>query len=571
MTKIYALILVLTLCNEGLYAQSAACDSMIAKANQFYNENDYIRSLEYAQKAIELASTPKQKADAHMQAGRNLKQRKAFDDAMRHYYIALNIRKNILYDPQATARTLTTISAAALDMENDTLAYFSAYTAVQTLKGLHTPEADSILPMACNNLANAYEQLDSLEKAVSTNLEGLKAFETTRDTSTKIIGEYGLAKRLMTMQDFSEAGKHLDIAFDFSRNQQSPDTALLVLIYELKGVLAMRSQKAEQAIEYFETAKRLCLKEDLPQVQLAHLCFNLGEAYEAEDRLLEAVKAYECAEQNSKKGSEDAFSIAHFAQTRLETVGLAIQKAKYSRWIFLSLIGLCLALIALLAVLFLNYKREKIQALTNERLLIKERENSSLKDEMTKLRHDIVKNFLETINGLISTANRQKNDETFRQIRYLTNKVLIQIGYARIVRDEALTLKAFAEDMYIQAGIVSMRAVVNNSDYDDLPDIPLSREIRDQLSAIVMEAFTNIRKYAFDENDVQGKAEIRFEYNYEQGLLLKIRDYGKGFELNKVGRSGLKNMEDRARAIGASLVIISEPGQGTSIEIHLPH
>jgi signal transduction histidine kinase len=49
---------------------------------------------------------------------------------------------------------------------------------------------------------------------------------------------------------------------------------------------------------------------------------------------------------------------------------------------------------------------------------------------------------------------------------------------------------------------------------------------------------------------------------------LLIRDNGKGFDITQetVG-NGLKNMKNRAMEMGATFLIESEPGRGTTIQL----
>ena len=50
-------------------------------------------------------------------------------------------------------------------------------------------------------------------------------------------------------------------------------------------------------------------------------------------------------------------------------------------------------------------------------------------------------------------------------------------------------------------------------------------------------------------------------------VLIQITDNGIGFnESNKIG-NGMQSMEERAKEIGATLSISSNPGEGTSIEV----
>ncbi|HEX2186428.1 MAG TPA: ATP-binding protein, partial [Chloroflexota bacterium] len=56
-------------------------------------------------------------------------------------------------------------------------------------------------------------------------------------------------------------------------------------------------------------------------------------------------------------------------------------------------------------------------------------------------------------------------------------------------------------------------------------------------------------------------------------LVLSVRDDGKGFEPQR-GQSanghGLRNMAERARALGGQLSVLSEPGRGTEIRLEVP-
>ena len=54
-----------------------------------------------------------------------------------------------------------------------------------------------------------------------------------------------------------------------------------------------------------------------------------------------------------------------------------------------------------------------------------------------------------------------------------------------------------------------------------------------------------------------------------QTVLLSIRDDGRGFDPDKIphNRLGLGIMQERAKAIGATLSIESQPGSGTQITV----
>jgi signal transduction histidine kinase len=83
------------------------------------------------------------------------------------------------------------------------------------------------------------------------------------------------------------------------------------------------------------------------------------------------------------------------------------------------------------------------------------------------------------------------------------------------------------------------------------------------LYRIAQEALNNITKHS---QATQGA--IRFKQNNGQIELL-IADQGRGFDMDRVSSThlGIKIMRERAESIGGTLVIQSEPGQGTEIRI----
>ena len=99
---------------------------------------------------------------------------------------------------------------------------------------------------------------------------------------------------------------------------------------------------------------------------------------------------------------------------------------------------------------------------------------------------------------------------------------------------------------------------------EDVTKMKLSMDVRKNLYLIFKEATNNMVKYSGADKAVFA---IRGEKN---NLILSIRDNGKGFDqLRFVTGNGLKNMRKRAEEIGATFVIDSKPGNGTTIELKL--
>jgi signal transduction histidine kinase/ligand-binding sensor domain-containing protein len=91
----------------------------------------------------------------------------------------------------------------------------------------------------------------------------------------------------------------------------------------------------------------------------------------------------------------------------------------------------------------------------------------------------------------------------------------------------------------------------------------LPPDVHVALYRITQEALNNVVKHARAH---QGFVRLSFPF---EGILLSISDDGRGFDPSQVphNRLGLGIMQERAQAIGASLFIESQPGQGTRVTI----
>lgn len=94
-------------------------------------------------------------------------------------------------------------------------------------------------------------------------------------------------------------------------------------------------------------------------------------------------------------------------------------------------------------------------------------------------------------------------------------------------------------------------------------DIPKEQAIA--LYRLVQEALTNVSKHS-------GASQVLVDVQDQASLLrLTIKDYGRGFDpiQNKTG-FGLRSMSERAEALGGTFQVISQLGQGCTIEVKVP-
>lgn len=95
----------------------------------------------------------------------------------------------------------------------------------------------------------------------------------------------------------------------------------------------------------------------------------------------------------------------------------------------------------------------------------------------------------------------------------------------------------------------------------------LNLQVGTELFHITQEALANIAKHADASRVWLSLRQI------EGDILLQVIDNGKGFDTENepaVLGHGLSNMVERARKVGGQLSIVSDPGDGTTITVHLP-
>jgi signal transduction histidine kinase len=100
---------------------------------------------------------------------------------------------------------------------------------------------------------------------------------------------------------------------------------------------------------------------------------------------------------------------------------------------------------------------------------------------------------------------------------------------------------------------------------EDLGVLP--RDIAICVYRIVQEGLRNVLKHARARD-----AHVTVGRTVDQ-LEVRIEDGGSGFDADASGARdglGLLSIEERARLVGGSFSIMSEPGRGTALHVHIP-
>ena len=99
---------------------------------------------------------------------------------------------------------------------------------------------------------------------------------------------------------------------------------------------------------------------------------------------------------------------------------------------------------------------------------------------------------------------------------------------------------------------------------DNVKHLHLALAVRHDFLLIYKEAVNNLAKYS-----AASEANINLEFHHPN-LILTISDNGKGFDPQKTKNgNGLKNMQSRAKKIGAVYHLLTEIGKGTTITLQV--
>jgi len=162
--------------------------------------------------------------------------------------------------------------------------------------------------------------------------------------------------------------------------------------------------------------------------------------------------------------------------------------------------------------------------------------------------------------GLLKSWREQFRD-VLQRLRYFSRdlrpSVLDDLGLLP-------ALEWLTDDLEKQSGIEADLRVVGAQQR-------LSPEVELLLFRIIQEAISNARRHA-----EASKIEVCVEFD-EGKIVATVRDNGKGFELPRTlgelsrnGKLGLIGAEERARLLGGSLTVQSEPSKGTTVVIEAP-
>lgn len=230
-----------------------------------------------------------------------------------------------------------------------------------------------------------------------------------------------------------------------------------------------------------------------------------------------------------------------------------------------SVIAVALVSVVIISVLLVNRYRVINRS---KRLLEIERVRNTIARDL----HDDIGSTLSSIN-IVSRLGQQRGDATdsgehFRKIAEHSSALMERMSdivWSINPANDSLSMMV-AKMKEFSAEILEPKNIQYSfHGVETLNGETLDVDKRRNIFLVFKEAVNNAAKYS---GSTQVDIEIRQKH---QSLFLGVRDNGKGFD-PKNGRkgNGLRNMEERARAINATFGIQSGEGKGTEVALTIP-
>ena len=278
--------------------------------------------------------------------------------------------------------------------------------------------------------------------------------------------------------------------------------------------------------------------------------------------------------------TEQRLLFEHERETAEAAAKLVAEQERKRTFILLTICVLVIA--AMLLALLLNARRNSaaLKAKNAEILraqhqvveVEKQRENEQVRTRIARDIHDDIGSGLTKITMLGNDAKRRVRESPDEVVGALDRI----IGHSREV-NAALSdivwtvdpLHDTSTELVSHARMVTQRLLEDTPLRADLhfshndPSQPVAPNTKHHMMMVLKEALNNAMKYG-------GDSDLLVEFRAgAHGVHMRVTDHGPGFDNTTSGRegNGLRNMQKRAEAIGATLTVNSSPGKGCTVEL----
>jgi ligand-binding sensor domain-containing protein/two-component sensor histidine kinase len=250
------------------------------------------------------------------------------------------------------------------------------------------------------------------------------------------------------------------------------------------------------------------------------------------------------------------------------SIAFTIVPPLWQRWWF---IGLVVLLLVALTHLIYRYHTRRLIELERVRTRIATDLHDDIGASLSKIAilSDVAGQELSTARESPVAAPLAQIADTSRDCVDAMSDIVWAVNPQRDhLSDLTYRMRRFAEDLLDAKDIdFTVRSSLEEK------DMHLGADLRREVYLIFKECVNNLAKHSGCSN-----AELTFSIN-GPWLVVAIADDGRGFKVEEpltngrgagMGGQGLASMQRRAKALGGSLKINSEPGQGTTVTLKVP-
>lgn len=457
------------------------------------------------------------------------------------------------------------------------------------IKILETVENKLPLNAAYNNFGVLYVMNNDIDSALYFYYKGLEIVEEVKDSVAIPYSLNNIGEAYVKLGDIKKAKPFYDEAYKI--RQLRNDRNGLAENYGLYGDYYFKQNQFEKAIENYLNS--LAISEEINYTWLAQMnAEQLAIAYEKigdyKNSLIYRKKFQGFKDQllNEQSNKTIAQLEIQFDTERKEKE-IAQQQERINKHLAevkqrnVILVGLSIAFILLivLAVLIYRQQRYKQERLREENKLkdriAEEQTKNKLQEERLRISRDLHDNIGSQLTFLTSSMDNMKfiskEEKVTHKLNDLTTFTRSTISQLRdtiwAMNKESLTIDDLQGRLlnYIEDARKSTEEVIFDLHKTEISDrIVFSATQGVNLFRIVQESINNALKYA-----APSKIEVDISLNPTE-VIFTVKDNGIGFSPEEiVYGNGLKNMEQRAKEIGAVFQLNSIKGSGTTIIVRI--
>ena len=557
----------------------------------FYDKKEYTKAIKFYNNSLkirEILNDQNGKAGLLMKIGIVHESNGDFIKAIEYSQKALSIYEQNGNEYGAAA-CMNNIAVINMDINNndEALKYFQKVVEIRKkINDLYNLSGTYV------NIASIYVKKHENNEAIKHYLKSLELCREIGDKEYLASNLNNLCAAYINIKDFENAQKAVDEAYLIRKelNNQSGLISCLKNMADINIKLGKFNVAFEKLNEAFEITKTINSRTDLPSLysSFANYYEAIGDYKNAleyqklqflyndsllNENMIDKISELQIKYETDKKETENQKLVQ---DNKLKELTLKnIEKSKQNQL----LIFINLLIIIVLTAFFIYYrnKQKHKHELIKTQSLQEKLRFKAVVDSEEKERTRIAKELHDGLGQLLSSAKlniSSLEDNIVKDDEYLLKNSLKIIDEAVVeVRSISHNLMPTALMNYgLKEAIKELCRRVNDSkkiiiDFNSEKfDIKLIKETEIILYRIIQEIINNMLKHSKADK-------INIELTNSQNTLkLYINDNGVGFDKSEISRSkgiGWQNIYSRVSILNGEIIVNSQIGKGTEIEIHI--